>query len=63
MAESGCYYFAYGIESANPEILKNIRKNETIGDIEKAINIADKKGISCQGFFIFGLPGETKETI
>jgi anaerobic magnesium-protoporphyrin IX monomethyl ester cyclase len=63
MAESGCYYFAYGIESANPGILKKIRKNETIGDIEKAITIAHKKGISCQGFFIFGLPGESKETI
>jgi len=63
MAKSGCYYFAYGIESANPEILRNIKKKETIGEIEKAIEIAEKNGISCQGFFIFGLPGETVETI
>lgn len=63
MAKSGCYYFAYGIESANPQILKNIKKHETIELIEKSIEIADRCGISCQGFFIFGLPGETKETI
>lgn len=63
MAQSGCYYFAYGIESANPQILKNIKKHETVEQIKKSIEVADKCGISCQGFFIFGLPGETKETI
>ncbi len=63
MKRAGCYYFAYGIESANPGILKNIKKSETIETIERAIDTAAKVGISCQGFFIFGLPGETPETI
>ena len=63
MKNSGCYYFAYGIESANPQILKNIKKRESIETIERAIEIADKVGIACQGFFIFGLPGETADTI
>lgn len=63
MKNSGCYYFAYGIESANQNILENIKKKENIEVIKNAINIAYKEGISCQGFFIFGLPGETKETI
>ena len=63
MKESGCYYFSYGIESANPQILENIKKREKISDIEKAITIASEEGIDCQGFFIFGLPGETQETI
>lgn len=63
MAKSGCYYFAYGIESANTQILQNIKKRESIDVIEKAIAIANDADISCQGFFIFGLPGETPETI
>jgi radical SAM superfamily enzyme YgiQ (UPF0313 family) len=63
MKESGCYYFAYGIESANPRILKNIKKRESIDTIERAIKMADEAGISTQGFFIFGLPGETASTI
>ncbi len=63
MKDSGCYYFAYGIESANPQILKNTKKRESIDAIERAIEIADKVGIACQGFFIFGLPGETTSTI
>jgi len=63
MKDSGCYYFAYGVESANPDILKNIKKRENIETIERAIETADKTGIACQGFFIFGLPGETAATI
>ncbi len=63
MKKSGCYYFAYGIESANQEILDNIKKQETIEEIESSINLAATAGITCQGFFIFGLPGENQKTI
>lgn len=63
MKKSGCYFFAFGIESASPKILKNIKKLESIDTIRKSIEIAHKVGIECQGFFIFGLPGETKKTI
>ena len=63
MKESGCYYFAYGVESADQQILSNIKKQVKIETIEKSIDLASKAGISCQGFFIFGLPGETEETL
>ncbi len=63
MKRSGCYYVSYGIESANEQILKNIKKHESLDVIEKAIHLTDKVGIMCQGFFVFGLPGETIETM
>ena len=63
MKKSGCYYFAYGIESANQQILDTIKKKEKLEMITSSINMAAKAGISCQGFFIFGLPGETEGTI
>ncbi len=63
MKKSGCYLIDFGIESANNQILKNIRKGETIEQIDKAINLAHDAGMITQGNFIFGLPGETKETI
>lgn len=63
MKKSGCYLIDFGIESANNTILKNIRKGETIEQIDKAINLAHEAGMITQGNFIFGLPGETKETI
>ena len=63
MKKAGCYCFAYGIESANLQILKNINKDEDIETIKKSIDIAADCGIDCVGFFIFGLPGETKQSI
>ncbi len=63
MKKSGCYLIDFGIESANNQILKNIRKGETIEQIDYAINLAHEAGMVTQGNFIFGLPGETKETI
>lgn len=63
MKQSGCYSFAYGIESANPLILENIRKRESITTMARAVDLAEKAGISTQGFFIFGLPGETPASI
>lgn len=63
MKKSGCYFFAFGVESANPRILENIKKLETINVVKRSIEAAHKVGIECQGFFIFGLPGETAKTI
>lgn len=63
MKRSGCYFIAFGIESGNQEILDGIRKRTDLATIENAVRLAKKAGIITQGFFIFGLPGETKETI
>ena len=63
MKKAGCYYVAFGIESGNQEILDNIKKDTTLEKIEQGVKIANKAGIMTQGFFIFGLPGETEQTI
>ncbi len=63
MKMSGCYYVVFGVESGNQDILNNIKKHETLSQIETAIKMAHRAGLMTQGFFIFGLPGETKNTI
>ncbi len=63
MKKSGCYFVAFGIESGNQEILNNINKKTDLATIEMAVRLAKKAGIVTQGFFIFGLPGETEKSI
>jgi anaerobic magnesium-protoporphyrin IX monomethyl ester cyclase len=63
MKKSGCYFIAFGIESGNQAILDGIHKNARLGIIEEAVLLARRAGIITQGFFIFGLPGETPATI
>lgn len=63
MKKAGCYFVAFGIESGNQEILNNVAKHSDLETIKKAVGLAHKVGLITQGFFIFGLPGETKETI
>jgi radical SAM superfamily enzyme YgiQ (UPF0313 family) len=63
MKKAGCYYVVFGVESGNQDILNNIKKHETLKDIEHAVRLAAKVGMMTQGFFIFGLPGETDKTV
>jgi len=63
MKKAGCYMIAYGIESGNQMILNNLRKNITIEQIKSATEATRKAGVQSVGYFMFGSPGETPETI
>lgn len=62
MKKAGCKTIMFGIESGNEKVLANV-KNTTKKVIEKAISLTHKSGIIPHGYFMFGLPGETKETM
>ncbi|MBW2434291.1 MAG: radical SAM protein [Deltaproteobacteria bacterium] len=63
MKAAGCTAVSFGIESANPAILKMIKKGITVHQIENAIRMCRRVGISPYASFILGLPGETPQTI
>ena len=63
MKAAGCTAVSFGIESANPAILKTIKKGITVEQIRNAIRICRRVGISPYASFILGLPGETPQTI
>ncbi len=55
----GLQSVAIGIESANDDILRSIKKAETLSDMEQCLELLKELNISVVAFFIIGLPGET----
>ena len=63
LVKSGCYNVCFGIETGNKELLKLSNKNITLETIKKSINIANKAGLQTTGYFMFGFPNETKNSM
>lgn len=63
MKKSGCWLISFGVESGNQQILNTIRKGYTLNQVRDAFKWTKQVGIKTVGFFMLGLPGETKETI
>jgi radical SAM superfamily enzyme YgiQ (UPF0313 family) len=63
MKAAGCTAVSFGIESANPQILKTIKKGITLDQVEEAVGMCQRAGITPFASFILGLPGETPATI
>ena len=60
---AGCERIHYGVESANPEILKLLNKCITISQVEKAFKMTKEVGIETLAYFMIGSPTETKDQI
>ncbi len=60
--ESGCTTMSFGLESADNSVLKSMRKNITIEQIENTLATVYDKGIPFEGAFIFGDEAETYST-
>ncbi|MCF7898290.1 MAG: B12-binding domain-containing radical SAM protein [Candidatus Omnitrophica bacterium] len=64
MEKSGCYSFAFGIESGSKRVLKKMNKSITLDEIEKKVSMVKKlTKIQVTGFFLIGYPGETVEDL
>ena len=61
--QAGCYSIAYGIESGSPEILNTLGKDISLEQAEEAVRLSREVGLQTIGYFMFGSPGETPETI
>ncbi|MBF0297402.1 MAG: radical SAM protein [Oligoflexia bacterium] len=63
LKKAGCYQVAFGIESGDEEILRLVNKGITLKEIESAVRLASNVGLETFGFFMFGLKGETEESL
>lgn len=63
MSDAGCIGMKFGIESADPGILKTIGKPLNLEKVKKVVKWCRELGIETHATFCIGLPGETVDTI
>jgi radical SAM superfamily enzyme YgiQ (UPF0313 family) len=64
MSKANCTFLAYGIEAGTQKVLDRLNKNQTLEQIEYAVNEAKRHGIErAHGFFLVGAPDETVDEI
>jgi anaerobic magnesium-protoporphyrin IX monomethyl ester cyclase len=64
MAKAHCRTIMFGIESGSQKVLDRLKKEQTLTEIESAVNNAKDAGIEIvHGFFVVGSPGETVQDI
>jgi radical SAM superfamily enzyme YgiQ (UPF0313 family) len=63
LRRSGCWMLAMGIESSSPEIRKDMVKRLEETKIRTAFQNLRDAGIKSFAFFIFGYPGDTRESM
>jgi anaerobic magnesium-protoporphyrin IX monomethyl ester cyclase len=63
MKQAGCKRVGFGVESGNQCVLDSIKKQQTVDEVRRAFANAKKVGLETMGFFIFGLPTDTEETM
>ena len=64
LAEAGCVYVDFGVESFNQAILDDVGKDLKVETIEISINLLKKYGIEPKINILYGAsPLETKETL
>ena len=63
MKKAGCHTIMIGLESADKNVLKNIKKSMSPIKVKEAVNIITKAGINSVVFAVVGFQGETENSI
>jgi len=60
MHQAGCTRLALSIESSSPERLKAMGRTPSLDAVRSAVEATRDAGIGATGYFMLGLPGETR---
>ncbi len=63
LKQSGCWQVNFGIESGDPEILKQHRKFFELDEVGRKLLMVKQAGMRVKGLFMVGLPGENETAI
>jgi len=61
MKEAGCRLVKMGVETGQQALLDDVNKSLELSEVEEAFTLCRSLGIKTLAFFLFGIPGETKE--
>ena len=63
LKKAGALMVSMGIESADPVMMERHKAGVTLPEVKKTVELIHAAGLRAKGLFIFGLPGETPETL
>jgi radical SAM superfamily enzyme YgiQ (UPF0313 family) len=64
MKAAGCKRVGFGVENGDDWMLRHvIKKGQTVDMVRRAFRWAKNAKLQTMGFFIFGMPGETEESM
>lgn len=63
LAQAGCNRIRFGVESGNPEVLKNLKKGINLGQVRDAFKMAKDAGMITFAYFMVGSPGESVKEV
>lgn len=63
LLDSGCGYINLAVETASGKMLQSVKRGYHVDDVEKALACFDRSDIPFGIPLMFGVPGETPETI
>ncbi len=63
MRRAGCIQISYGVESGSAAIRRRLKKRIGEEQIRRAFELTQRYGIMARAYFIYGCPGESRQTI
>lgn len=64
MKQAGCKRVGFGVENGDDWMLRHvIKKGQTVDMVRQAFKWSKEARLQTMGFFIFGMPGETEESM
>lgn len=63
MRKAGCWVVAFGFEHGNQAMLDHMKKGARVDKAYDAVRVCRRNGLQVHGFFVIGMPWETRETL
>jgi anaerobic magnesium-protoporphyrin IX monomethyl ester cyclase len=63
MRRAGCIQISYGVESGSAAIRRRLNKGISEPQVLRAFELTQRYGIMARAYFIYGCPGESRQTI